>query len=251
MNIPLLRPANDNLPLKAEFRNLPEAFVQAYGKEIFGWAARLQQVGQFLTVKLWNRPNANLLSSDYWPEVKLRCDLMVDQGKTAMLMVVQPDGEKDDEIVRKHTEALPSIMAAHRAAAAADRNTPRSRVKWVFDKTVPDYFAHRYATELRAWAANLKKIGLIKHIVLREGYLSDLSPNEEQGAVLLRVALKAVIERKAGDELEIVVSASTEQDERLIRKHCEKMQKAGIPAGVVLVEPERPGIPILPNITPT
>lgn len=243
----LLRPANDNLPISAEFRHLPEAFISIYAKEIYGWAARLQERGPFLRIMLWNRPGATVISSDYWPEVTLRCDLLMHEISKKMVMAVQPDTEKDVEIVAKHTEALPSIMAAQRAAAAENWDKPKGMARWTFDGSIPDYFVHRYASELRAWAANFKKIGLIKTIVLREGGLSDLSPNEEQGAVLIGVKLLAKIDRLQGDDLQICASAASEQDEMLIRKHCEKMQRNKVPAGMVLVEPPRPGIPFLPD----
>lgn len=247
--IPTLRSANDNLPLTAEFKLLPEAFINAYAKEIFGWAARLQQRGQHLRIALWNRPDATVVSSDYWPEVTLRCDLQMHAVSKAMVMTVQPDTERDAEIVAKHTAALPSIMEAHQAAAAENRGRSKGMARWVFDKTVPDYFVHRYASELRAWAANFKKIGFKKRIVLREGGLSDLAPEAEQGATLYGVDLLAKIDRLDGDDLQICVSAATEQDEMLVRKHVEKMERNKIPAGLVLVEPERPGIPFLPTIT--
>lgn len=246
----LLRPANDNLPLGAEFRHLPERFIEVYAREIYGWASRLQQHGQFLEINLWNRPEANVLSSDYWSTVTLRCDLELHAVSKAMTMVVRPDTERDIEIVAKHTEALPAIIAAQRAHAAEAKNKFVGMARWVFDKTVPDYFVHRYATELRLWAANFKKIGPRKRIVLREGVLSDLSPNPEQGAVLMGVTLVAKIDRRQGDDLEICASAADEQSTMLIRKHCEKMQRNKIPAGMVLVEPPRPGIPILPTIKP-
>lgn len=248
MSAPLLLPANDNLPLGAEFRRLPEAFINAYAKEIFGWAAQLQQRGQFLKIRLWNRPDANVLSTDYWPEVTLRCDLQMHAISKAMQMIVQPDTERDIEIVAKHCTALPGIMEAQRAAAAENKGKSKGNARWVFDVTVPDYFVHRYATELRLWAANFKKIGFKKRIVLREGALSDLSQNEEQGAVLIGVDLIAKIDRRQGDDLEICVSAADQENEMRMRKHCEKMQRNKIPAGMVLVEPPRLGIPILPKI---
>lgn len=246
--MPTLASANDNLPIGAEFSRLPELFINVYAKEIFGWAAKLMERGQYLKIALWNRPDANVLSSDYWPEVTLRCDLKMSALTKAMTMVVQPDSERDVEVVAKHSVALPSIMEAQRAAAVENRNKAKGVARWVFDKTVPDYFVHRYAQELRLWAANFKKIGFVKTIVLREGGLSDLSPNEEQGAVLIGVKLTAKIDRLQGDDLEICVSALDQENEMLICKHCEKLERNNIPAGLVLVEPERPGIPFLPTV---
>jgi hypothetical protein len=112
-------------------------------------------------------------------------------------------------------------------------------------RPLPDYFVERYDDELQAWGANFSKIGPIKHVVLREGYLADLSPNPENGAVLLRVGLVAEVS-SARDR--VVVRPEDEQSEALIARHCEKMQRAGVPARAVLVEPERPGIPFLPRI---
>lgn len=241
------RASNDNLPIGANFRKIPEIFIETYAKEIFDWAAKLQQAGQYLEIALWNRPDANVLSSDYWPKVTLRCDLKVNTTSNKLLMEVGPDSEQDEEIVAKHSAALPSIMAAQRAAAQASRDKAKGQARWTFDGTVPDYFVLRYQDELRAWAHNFKKIGFRKHVVLREGGLADLSPNPEQGAVLISVELTARVDRLDGDDLRIVVGAD-EQNEALIRRHCEKMERNGIPAGLVLVEPDRPGIPILPRI---
>lgn len=112
---------------------------------------------------------------------------------------------------------------------------------------MPDYFVERYDDEMKLWGANFSKIGPIKHIVLREGYFSDLSPNEEQGAVLYRVGLVAEV---SSTKDRVTVRPLDEQSEAHIARHCEKMQRLGIPARAVLKEPERPGIPFLPTIRP-
>lgn len=112
-------------------------------------------------------------------------------------------------------------------------------------RPMPDFFVERYEGEISAWGANFGKIGPIKHIVLREGYFSDLSPNEENGAVLYRVGLVAEV---SSSRDKVTVRPLGEQDEALIARHCEKMQRLGVPARAVLKEPERPGIPILPKI---
>lgn len=113
----------------------------------------------------------------------------------------------------------------------------------VFER-IPDYFVERYDTELQAWGSNFAKIGAVKTIVLREGYLSDLSPNEEQGAVLLAVRLMAKMER---GHARVTVSPQSEQDEALIARHCEKLQAARIPPRAVLTEPARPFLPFVPS----
>lgn len=114
-------------------------------------------------------------------------------------------------------------------------------------RPMPDYFVERYDDELKLWGANFSKIGPVKHIVLREGYFSDLSPNAEQGAVLYRVGLVAEISSVRDW---VTVRPLDEQSEAHIAHHCEKMQRLGIPARAVLKEPERPGIPFLPKINP-
>jgi hypothetical protein len=112
-------------------------------------------------------------------------------------------------------------------------------------KPMPEFFIERYDDEMQAWGANFQKIGPIKHFVLREGYFADLSPNPENGAVLYRVALIAEVS-SACDK--VTVRPLDEQSEAQIARHCEKMQRLGVPARAVLKEPERPGIPILPRI---
>lgn len=178
--------------------------------------------------------------------MRLRCDVVADSITKAVKLFIQPDSEEDVARVRQHCEVLPAIIKAHRAAAEANRNTPRGAVKAIFD--LPEYFVDRYSLELRAWGQNLKKIGLVKTIVLREGVLSDLSPDPEIGAVLLGVKLKAEIERLSGDVLQLRIGPLTEQDERTIANHVQKMTEIGIKPRANLVEPPRPGMPAFPNI---
>lgn len=239
--------ANDNSPFEAIFDALPESFIRAYQNELFGWAGRLTQ-GNQCSIDLWNYPGSTTLSMNWQGSVMLQCDAFAHPVTKKMRFVIRPATDEDRERMAKHCEELPAILNAHRAAAQAAGQTRPKMARWVFDGTVPEYFVLRYQLELREWARNLKKIGLAKHIVLREGQLSDLSPNEEQGAQLIQVALIAKIERVQGDEFEIVVSAADEEQERRIRKHCEKMERHGIPAGAVLVEPERPFVPFMPKI---
>lgn len=245
----VLRHANDNLAIGAEFVGLPEGFLLAYQSELMAWAGDLQGRGPGLELNLWNPPGATVLSSGWQGTVRLRCEVRIHPVTKFVKMVISPDGEEEAARVRRHVEDLPGIMAAHRAGAAAARDKPRGYISAVFEG-IPDYFVERYAEELGLWGKNLGKIGLEKHIVLNEGALSDLSPDEEMGAVLIRVTLKAKVERLAQDRLRLVISPCDERDERMIALHCEKMQRAGIPASVALVEPERPGMPFMPTIRP-
>lgn len=114
----------------------------------------------------------------------------------------------------------------------------------VFDR-IPDYFVERYNDELVAWGKNFAKIGPVKAIVLREGFLAAMSPNEEQGAELLQVRLFARHERLKG---RMTVEPYTELDERLIANHCEKMQRAKVHPRHRLIEPARPWLPFMPTI---
>jgi hypothetical protein len=111
-------------------------------------------------------------------------------------------------------------------------------------RPMPDWFVERYDDELSAWGANFRKIGPIKSIVLREGAFSDLSPDPEHGAVLLGVKLIAEVSSRRD---RVVVRPLGERDEALIAKHCEKMMRLGVRPRAVLVEPERPGIPFMPD----
>lgn len=245
MTAPLLKPANDNLG--ADFSAIPYIFLQTYQQELFGWAKDLLQ-GNVCEIDLWNYPGASVVSSNFQGKVTLKYDAMGDPTTKALKFIIKPADEENDARLRKHCEELPAIMAAHRAAAQAKTGGRPKMARWVFDGTMPEYFVLRYQSELRQWAANLRKIGTTKHIVLREGSLAELSPNELMGAELVQVTLKCKIERVRGDELEIVVSAADEEQERRIARHCEKMQRNRIPAGAVLVEPERPFVPFMPNI---
>lgn len=111
-------------------------------------------------------------------------------------------------------------------------------------RPMPEWFVVKYDAELQAWGANFGKIGPIKTIVLREGYLSDLSPDPEQGAVLLGVRLVAEVSTRRD---RVTVRPLGEQDEALIARHCEKMERAGVDPRAVLREPLRAGIPFMPD----
>lgn len=244
MTAPLIGAANDNSPFSADFDAFPELFLKVYQKELFGWNPTQ---GNLCTIDLWNYPGATVISSNWQGQITLRCDAFGNPVTKALKFVVKPSEEVDRERMAKHVLELPRILAAHEAAAKSKAGGRPKMARWVFDGTVPEYFQLRYQDELRAWAHNLKKIGTKKHIILREGNQSDLSPDPELGAVLIQVELKCRIERMRGDEIEIVVSASDEEQQRRIFKHCEKLQGAGIPPGMVLVEPERPGMPFMPD----
>jgi hypothetical protein len=114
---------------------------------------------------------------------------------------------------------------------------------------IPEYFLERYAQEIDNWARHVKTIGLVKSIVLREGYLADLSPDPEQGAQLIQVKLKCqpwypTPHLRVSKGVEI--SPLEGRDATLIALHCEKMKAAGIPAKAVLQEPARPWLPFMP-----
>jgi hypothetical protein len=117
------------------------------------------------------------------------------------------------------------------------------RPRTVFDR-IPEYFVERYDDEIQAWGANLRKIGRIKSFILREGTLADLSPDPDMGAVLIQVKLRMEYARFTHT---VNVFPDSDADEEKIRKHCEKMQRAGVPARGRLVEPIRPGLPFMPD----
>lgn len=107
---------------------------------------------------------------------------------------------------------------------------------------IPRYFVGRYKPEIDAWSENIRKIGLVKSFVLREGYFALLSPDPELGAQLIQVKLKC---RPARRKVEI--SPLTERDEDLIWQHCERLERAGVKANMVLQEPDRPWLPFVPT----
>jgi hypothetical protein len=116
----------------------------------------------------------------------------------------------------------------------------------VFER-IPDYFVERYNEEICAWGVNLGKIGPVKTIILKEGPFSDLSPAEDQGAILLGVRLIARMEMLRD---RVTVSPFNERDEEIIARHCRKMQALGVGPRLFWKEPPRPGLPFMPNIVP-
>lgn len=121
------------------------------------------------------------------------------------------------------------------------------------DRRIPDYFLLRYKEEFQAWADNLKKIGPVKHIVLKEGRLSDGQDNEEVGPTLRRVALrmKAIRNGFSTENAKVMIEPDTEEDARKIANHVQKMEDAGWPARLFDKEPARAGIPFFPTVHPT
>lgn len=114
----------------------------------------------------------------------------------------------------------------------------------VFER-IPDFFVERYDEELQAWGRNFAKVGPIKAIIIKEGPFSDLSPDPEQGAVLIQVKLLAQMERTRG---RVTVAPLTEEDEAKIRRHCEKMARLNIHPRKFWKEPERPWLPFMPTV---
>ena len=110
---------------------------------------------------------------------------------------------------------------------------------------LPDYFVDRYDEELKAWGENFQKIGPVKSIVLKEGMWAAPSPDPEQGAILIGVKLIAKISTQTKS---VTISPYTEEDERKIRQHCERMQRDGVPARLFTKEPPRPWLPFMPTI---
>lgn len=107
---------------------------------------------------------------------------------------------------------------------------------------LPEFFLIRYTKEINAWADNICKVGMVKHFVLREGHLSDLSPNPEQGAELISVALLCKPSLRG-----VEIMPRSERDKDLIAKHCEKLEKAGMAADAFTPEPSRPWVPFMPR----
>lgn len=108
---------------------------------------------------------------------------------------------------------------------------------------IPEYFLERYAPEINAWALNVRKIGLVKAFILREGYLADPSPNPEQGAQLIQVKLKC--QPWLGG---VEISPLEERDGALIAIHCDKLKRHGVAPNAILKEPPRPWVPFAPSI---
>jgi hypothetical protein len=113
--------------------------------------------------------------------------------------------------------------------------------KWKID--LPDYFVARYFHEFVTWAKQIPtgEFKCTRLITFNEGGLADDSPDPEQGKELLGAWLFARVGRRF-----IECEPYRDLDRDLIRRHCAKMQAAGVHSRDRLVEPPRPGIPILP-----
>jgi hypothetical protein len=110
---------------------------------------------------------------------------------------------------------------------------------------IPVYFLERYEEEFAAWAANIRRIGPIKNIILKEGYLADPSPDPEHGPQLLQVSVSVWPSRHRHC---LVIAPLTNRDRELITRHCEKLQKAGLASRQFQKEPPRPFMPFTPTV---
>lgn len=119
----------------------------------------------------------------------------------------------------------------------------RFRHKDIWFADIPLYFVERYWPRIEYWGENIRQEGLVEGFLLEEGYLADLSPNAEFGAQLIEVKLKC---RPYHGMVEI--SPLEERDDALIQRHCEKLQRAGLPSNAFLREPARLGVPFMPKV---
>lgn len=117
-------------------------------------------------------------------------------------------------------------------------------VRTIYDR-LPEYFCQRYEDWIIDWGRNFRRHGTQYRVMLREGPHSDLSPNPEQGPVLLAVDLLADIGRneRTGEVERITIRPATEQDEALIRRHCEKLVRLRVQPREFWREPPRAGLP--------
>jgi hypothetical protein len=116
---------------------------------------------------------------------------------------------------------------------------------------IPEYFMIRYDSEIVAWARNWAKLPMhdddpnqrVKSFVLREGWLADDSPNEEQGKELLQVKLIGRLSRRG-----VEIEPYRRVDERLIARHCTKLMRQNVHPLAHLRELPRPFMPFMPTI---
>lgn len=106
---------------------------------------------------------------------------------------------------------------------------------------IPEYFLERYDPEIAKWGM-MRPFPATYLLTFNEGALAGDSPDPEQGKVLRGAWLLARISAK-GVEIEPL----SEKDEDAIAKHCALMQLRRVPARARLVEPPRPGLPIMPS----
>jgi hypothetical protein len=113
--------------------------------------------------------------------------------------------------------------------------------KWKID--LPDYFVARYFDDFVNWARQIPtgEFKCTRLITFNEGELADWSPDREQGRAMLGAWLLAKIGKRY-----IECEAYSDLDRDKIRKHCRKLQSFGVRSRDRLVEPERPGIPVIP-----
>ena len=108
---------------------------------------------------------------------------------------------------------------------------------------VPDYFVARYFHDFVKWAGKIRTgdFPATYLITFNEGELAADSPDPEQGKQLLGAWLFARVSKTA-----IECEPYNERDRAAIWQHCERMQRAGVRSRDRLVEPPRPGIPVIP-----
>lgn len=94
---------------------------------------------------------------------------------------------------------------------------------------LPEIFVRAYHADLTAWGRNLSKVGRCARIILRPIPGAPVVLDHHGGVPMHAVELVASLERITADEVRLRIEAEDEQSEMLIAKHCEAIERFGMP----------------------
>lgn len=222
--------------INAEFLKIPEAFLKAYQHDIMAWAANLEKYPT-CEIRLVGMPGSGTIldAANVRETATLSATLWKHPISGETKIVVVPATDFDEEVIRLHVEKLPSILAAQRARAAAPKQV--RAVGAEFD--LPEIFVQAYNEELVEWGRELSKHGRCKHIVLRKIPGEPVALNAHGTENYFGVDLIAEVMRLTDDEVRLLIKPETEVSKMLIAKHCEAIERYGLPEPRRTVEQAR------------
>lgn len=220
-----IQPPPGRLDVKFE---VPEAFLQVHSTELLLWAGDLQRWGPMLKVCLLRAPVPPDVPCSLLPaDVTLECMLLKREASGDRMFLIQPHTPWDAEMIRMYVDKLPVILKA-REKARAELRARGGKVDAVFDK-IPQEFVSAYAAELRRWGNGFGALGPHRAVVLRRVPGQEVKLDEYGQEPMVGVSLEAEVEHVAAGHIRLIIRPETDQDERLIARHCEDIRRYGEP----------------------
>lgn len=94
---------------------------------------------------------------------------------------------------------------------------------------LPEVFVRAYHDDLTTWGRNLSRVGRCARIILRPIPGAPVVLDQHGWVPMHAVDLVASVERLTADEVRLLIEAEDEQSEALIARHCEAIERYGMP----------------------